>query len=140
MRRIAWALSVVLAFGVALHAQQTTDIHQRTEAPANARFEIIQSELAAKWTFRLDRFTGQVAQLAETKDGAQTWEQMQVIGLPNTTAPATARFQIFTSGITTRHTFLIDTDTGKTWVTASTKGKNDDGTEYEIDFWQPFAE
>ena len=45
----------LLVFGSHLQAQEPSDIHQHTVAPSNARFEIVQSELAAKWTFRLDR-------------------------------------------------------------------------------------
>jgi hypothetical protein len=123
-----------------LNAQQTSDVHQRTASPPNARFEIVQSELAAKWTFRLDRFTGHVAQLTVNKLGENVWEEMQVIGISQSPAPLRAHFQIFTSGIAAKHTFMIDTDTGKTWVVTSSKGKNDDGTEYDINRWEPFAD
>ena len=50
------------------------------------------------------------------------------------------RFQLFTSGVAARYTFLIDTETGKTWVLVTGKKKQPDGTEYEVNSWQPFAE
>ena len=121
-------------------AQQTSDIHQHTTPPVGARFEIVQSELAAKWTFRLDRFTGHVAQLVKTEDDDNTWEEMTVLNLPPVTAPLHPRFQLFMSGLAARYTFLIDTETGKTWVVVTGKKKRADGTEYEVNSWQPFAE
>jgi hypothetical protein len=140
MNRIAVALCALLIFGATGGAQQISDFHQRTAAPSNARFEIVQSELAAKWTFRLDRFTGHVAQLVKAKSGEDAWEAMEVIGLPHVSSPMRARFQIFASGLAAKFTFLIDTDTGKTWVLVSSKGNNPDGTEYDINTWEPFAE
>jgi hypothetical protein len=130
----------LLVFGSHLQAQEPSDIHQHTVAPSNARFEIVQSELAAKWTFRLDRVTGHVAQLVHTKDDEPAWEEMRVIGIPYIPSPTRPRFQIFTSGVAARHTFMIDTDEVKTWVIVTNKGKNEDGTEYETSLWQPFAE
>jgi hypothetical protein len=139
MKHLASVASVVLIFGGTLLAQQTSDIHQQTTPPSNARFEIVQSELAAKWTFRLDRFTGHVAQLVHTKDNDNTWEDMRIIGLEPVRPSTQARFQLFTSGIAAQHTFMIDTDTGNTWVLVSGKRKQDDGTEYEVSVWQAFV-
>ena len=120
-------------------AQEPSDLHQQTTLPANARFEIVQSQLQARWTFRLDRFTGQVAQLVRTTGDKNTWEQMMVDGLPAITAPSRPRFQIFTSGLAARHTFLIDTDTGRTWQVVTGTRHRSDGTEYEVNLWRPFA-
>jgi len=121
-------------------AQQTSDIHQHTTLPSGARFEIVQSELAARWTFRLDRFTGHIAQLVKTKDDDNAWEEMSIIGLPSVTAPLHPRFQLFASGLAARYTFLIDTETGRTWVLVTGKRKQADGTEYEVSSWDPFVE
>ena len=139
MRYIATILVFVLAFSSAALAQNPSDVHQQTTPPPTARFEILQSQLAAKWTFRLDRFTGQVAQLVKTSNDEKAWEAMQIIGLPTVSNPSRPRFQLFTSGLAARHTFLIDTDTGKTWLVATGKRKLPDGTEYEINLWEPFA-
>ncbi len=138
MKGLASVLSVLLIVASALVAQQTSDIHQQTTSPSNARFEIVQSELAAKWTFRLDRFTGHVAQLVHTKDNDSAWEEMEVEELEPIQPATRARFQLFTSGLAAKHTFLIDTDTGKTWVLVGGKRKLKDGNEEEISLWQPF--
>ena len=63
-----------------------------------------------------------------------------VIGLSKAQSVAKPHFQIFTSGLAARHTFLIDNDTGKTWLVVSSKRKGKDEVEYEMNVWQPFAE
>jgi hypothetical protein len=100
----------------------------------------VQSQLAAKWTFRLDRYLGRVWQLVKTNVDDNAWEEMPVMGLPKGQSAMRPHFQIFTSGLAARHTFLVDNDTGKTWVVVVGKRKAQDGTEYEINTWQPFAD
>jgi len=65
---------------------------------------------------------------------------MQVVEISHGASPMRAHFQVFTSGLAAKHTFMIDTDTGKTWSLATRKGQNDNGTEYEVNLWQPFVE
>lgn len=136
--------TLTIAFFVCAGFAQADDFppppHQHTSLPTAARFEILQSSIAAKWTFRLDRYSGHVWQLVKTNDDDNTWEEMPIIGLPKGKTSAKPRFQIFTSGLAARHTFLIDNDTGKTWLVVTSKRKNKDGTEYELNIWQPFAE
>jgi len=63
---------------------------------------------------------------------------MIVLDLPPASGAPHARFQIFTSGIAAKQTFLIDVETGKTWVLASIKTTDKDGHEQETDDWEPF--
>ena len=113
---------------------------QQTSSNPGARYEVLQSPLAAKWTFRLDRYAGRVWQLVRTKDNDSTWEEMPVYEVNKIATPNRLRFQLFTSGLAARHTFLVDTDSGKTWALVTGKRTNRDGTEYEVVGWQPFAE
>jgi hypothetical protein len=119
-------------------AQIETKPSNATSPPQNARYEVVQSSLAAKWTFLLDRFTGRVFQLVRTPTDGVAWEVMAALRLPNIANPTQARFQLFTSGIAARHTFLIDTSTGASWSLVSSIQKNDDGTQSEIPTWEPF--
>jgi hypothetical protein len=114
--------------------------HQLTSSNPSARYEIVQSPLAARWTFRLDRFTGKVWQNVKTADGGSAWEEMLVIGLPWVPPMSPPKYQLFSSGIAARFTFLINTDTGKTWELATSKKRNKDGTEYDQIVWQPLSE
>lgn len=111
---------------------QSEQAPQSTTAPTGSRYEIVQSELAAKWTFRLDKRCGNVSQLVSVKgETSVSWQQTPVVGLPPCSATAGAKYQIFTSGLAARHTFLIDTVTGRSWILA----EDDEGNA----FWKPFA-
>ena len=136
---VAWVWLLVTGAAFAADIDVTVQSHQITTSPPGARYEIVQSTLAAKITFRLDRFNGRVWQLVRTADDDSTWEEMQVQDRSLVPTPNRARFQIFTSGLAVRHTFLIDGDTGKTWLIVTGKRKDKDGTEYDLSLWQPFA-
>lgn len=114
--------------------------HEHTSPVQGSRFEVMQSPLAAKWTFRLDRFTGRVWLLVKNKDDDNMWEEMTVLDLPKAQGPPRPRFQLFTSGLAARHTFMLDTDSGKSWLVVITKRKNAEGGDVEVAVWQPFAE
>lgn len=113
--------------------------HQMTTSPPSARFELLQSTLAARWTFRLDRFTGRVWQLVRTADDDNTWEEMHVFERPQVQTPNRPRFQLFASGLAARHTFLLDSDTGRTWLVVAGKRKDKEGNDVEVTSWQPFS-
>lgn len=138
------ATGVLLLFCALNAAAADVDVsvqsHQFTTTPPGARYEVLQSTIAARWTFRLDRYAGRVWQLVRTNDDDNTWEEMRVLARPQLQAPTRPRFQLFTSGLAARHTFLFDTDTGKTWLVVTGKRKEPDGSETEYNVWQPFAE
>ena len=119
-------------------AAQSTSVHRSTTQPTEGKFEIVQSPLAAKWTFRLDRHRGNVGQLVETQDGALTWQEMLVLGLPAISSTGKARFTIFASAIAARFTFLIDSQTGNTWVLNALYDTEDESGQL-VD-WVPFPQ
>ena len=130
---VAFALAVSVAFTLA--RSDASEVHQKTTLPEDARFEIVQSPLAAQWTFRLDRHTGHVFQLVKTQDDGKAWELMLVEDLPAIPDfSEEPRFAIFTSGLAARHTFLMDTVTGQSWVL--TEVALDAVTT--INVWKPF--
>ena len=131
---ILWA-----ARSVAVVAADIAPSHQQTSPISGARVEVLQSTLAAKWTFRLDRYAERVWQRVRKKDDDNAREEMPLVDL-KVQASASPRFQLFTSGLAVRHTFLIDGDTGKAWLVVTSKRKQPDGTEHEHHAWQPFAE
>ncbi len=108
-------LLVSCALANTAFAQLDVATHQTTTLPSDARYEIVQSQLAAKYTFRLDRYTGKVHQLVKTENDDFAWEAMLVEG-HDALYPKRPRFVIFSSGIAARFTFLMDSDTGQTWV------------------------
>lgn len=113
--------------------------NQRTTTPDNAKFEIVQSPLTTQWTFRLDRFSGHVSLLTKGEAGQDAWTDMEIGGLPDKSDATGPHFQIFISGLVAEHLFLIDTDTGMSWILAKEKKTRTDGSIYEADLWRPFA-
>jgi hypothetical protein len=135
MRQICLVLlAVTLAFTA--YGQQSP-IHNQTTAPINARFEIVQAQTAAKWTFRLDRYSGQVWQLVRTRAGGNAWEVTPVLDLPDGSNSARPHFQLFLSGLAAKHTFLIDVDSGRTWTLTAITDKS--GKEAGV-VWSRFEE
>lgn len=107
-----------LCFALASRARaQGTASNQVTTAPPEAHFEILASELGVRNTFRLDRFTGQSAQLVLQADSSLDWQPIPKAPhpLPDTQLPGRANYQMFTSGLGARFTFLINVNTGATW-------------------------
>jgi hypothetical protein len=106
-----------------------------TAANSNARFEVIKSPTVASWTFRLDRFTGDVWILSFSNDGDLRWTGMKIQEFkPNQTLKPT--FQIFLADKDVRQTFLMNTDTGQTWVLADTTVEK---TGEKFLMWASFA-
>lgn len=129
----------VLAFPAYAEAPDIA-FHQATTTPTDARYEIVQSALAARWTFRLDRFSGNVDQLVTTPEHTAAWQKMPVARGSPVANPDRPRFVIFTSGLAARHTFLLDTKTGQTWVLTSIQSKGGDGKTTQIDIWEQFED
>jgi len=141
--RLLFYAVLILAFfvGRPVFAQSNiNNSHQKTSTPPDARYDVIQSQLAAKWTFRLDRFTGRVWQLVKTQNDENTWEAMIVERLPAITNPNKSRFLIFTSGLAARHTFLMDSQSGKTWIVTAVEVPLGEGKTETINVWKPFKE
>jgi hypothetical protein len=111
-----------------------TPPHTSSTISSSDRYEIIQSHLAARWTFRLDRFCGSVSILVSTKDDGTTWESMDIDSKPACKADGRTHYQLFSSSLAAKHTFLMNTDTGATWLLVSRKST--DGAAY--DAWDLF--
>lgn len=130
---------LVAAFASSTLSAQERMQHVTTAQPSEARFEIVQSSLAFRWTFRLDRFTGFVEQLVTHKeeDGDEVfaWEVVTVQERPVISNPTRPRFQLFLSGIGARGTLLLDTQEGSSWVYTTITHRREDRTEYTTTEW-----
>ena len=136
MKSISLVVLLTL-FSLCAHAQDLqTSPRAQTTVPDTARYEIVQSPIMVKWTFRLDKYTGRVWQLVKTKDDDYAWESMPVVGLPKSPIDFKVRYQIFASGIVVRSTFLLNVETGKTWVLTSFKNEGKEDTPG----WSPFID
>lgn len=105
-------------------AQDAPVQHVLSSQPPGARYEIVQSTLAARWTFLLDRYSGTVHLMTVDNDKNATWTVVPRAASDRTREAQIAigepRYQIFLSGLVARDTFLIDSMTGDTWVLVGT--------------------
>ena len=125
MGRVKLAVCVglpLVLLGSTLHAQVRTRLPVRADpvhsaAPASARYEIVQSGIAARITLRLDKYTGYSHQLVLGDDDALSWRDVPRIEHPDgdNRVPDQVNYQIVTSGIVIRYTFLLNVHTGATW-------------------------
>ena len=91
-------------------------------APVFGQVPVETKSMALALLFKLDRFNGTVWQSVMDTEGTTGWEELPVeVRSPKN--DATPHYQIFMSSHVARHSFLLDTATGKTWVyVAQTEG------------------
>ena len=118
---IGLALSL---FVVNSYAADSINVNTSTTPAANSRYEIISSTLTLKHAYKLDRYCGFIQQLGRKENGDSVWQSTKVADLPKCIVDNKPKYQIFSSGIAVRHTYLINTDTGKTWLVMIFKNSN----------------
>jgi hypothetical protein len=108
-------------------AQETTE-PQRTAVPADVRYEVVQSTITAKFTVRLDKYIGTTHVMVKKANGDMTWQLLPRVGhaTADSKVPGRVNYQIFTSGLTIRDTFLINVNTGATWQLYHDSKENED--------------
>lgn len=118
MRRGLIGLLLLCLFGSARADQDTHPETTVTSSLVSGRYEIVQSTLSAKLTFKLDRYSGRVWQLVKDSEENYLWQETVVQGLSGAggALPAVPNFQIFLSGLTAKDTLLFDVATGRAWV------------------------
>lgn len=83
------------------------------------RFEIIQSPIARRLIFRLDKYTGDVYQYVLGKDNKPLWEKISnawlSLILDKEKKQDYIKFQLFMGGIAVADCFLLDIETGVTF-------------------------
>lgn len=127
--------SLLILLFVSLTSQvwsQEVYSHQFSNAPDTSRYELVQSESGLRYTFEIDKFTGQVWQLVLTSDGALAWQRITFL---DTELPSESddkvNYQLMISGLGARYIFLLHLATGKTWQLT-------EDTETGMLFWSQF--
>ncbi len=122
MTRTVIALAFCVVATTTSVAAVVIEKHERSSVPSNSRFELVQSTLAAKLTLRVDKFTGRVDQLVEVSAGGKTWQPIpRGKHVSDTTNPNVVNYQVFTSGMAVKFTFMINVHTGATWQLIASK-------------------
>jgi len=81
------------------------------------RYQIIQSSIAARGTYKVDTYKGNVYQLVVDRNNNETWELLSRIGHSNNDIQIEGQrnYELFLSTIAMRFTYLINVNTGATW-------------------------
>ena len=111
---------------------------QQTNVPDDSRFEIIQTNSNLRTMLKLDKYTGTVYELVRNKDLVRAKDEEYVWGvtkrlpspLDKTESTSIVNYQIVTSTIGVRYTFLINIHTGATWKLSADPDK-------EQSYWYP---
>ena len=148
MKRSYLPLAAILVL-VATNAKASQN-QAHTRIPENARYQIIESSIALKNTFKLDTYTGTSWQLVQDPDGTLSWELLARMPFAGNSKPLTftlaelagakvtskdetrhkISYGIYTSGIAIKNTFLINFDNGHTWLLV-------ENSHHDI-LWEPF--
>ena len=120
--RLSYRIAIlgVLAFQLSptTHAQEIDlDQHVQSAVPAESRFEFVQSTIAARHTFKIDKFTGRVFQLVAAQDGGVSWDSILRLDhvLDLDISKDRPNYQLFSSGLAAKYTFLMNVNSGATW-------------------------
>ena len=148
MKRSYLPLAAILVL-VAISAKASQN-QAHTRIPENARYQIIESSITLRNTFKLDTYTGTSWQLVQDPDGALSWELLARMPFAVNSKPLTLTlaelagakviskgetrhqilYGIYTSGIAIKNTFLINFDNGHTWLLV-------ENSHHDL-LWQPF--
>lgn len=83
------------------------------------RYEIIQSPIARKFTFKLDKFGGYVWQLVMADDNTFAWQPVAILNMyqkyPDNDKNKDITYQIFIGGTSVQDCILMNIKTGDTW-------------------------
>lgn len=88
-----------------------------TSKLSQQRYSIIQSTIAAKGTFKLDSYTGNVYQLVLNANDNETWQLMKKdsSSTPDIKHYNSKNYLLFVSTLAMRFTYLMNVNTGATW-------------------------
>jgi hypothetical protein len=111
---------------------------QNTSAPPDARFEVIQTNSNIRTALKLDKYTGTVYELVRNKDLVRAKDEEFAWGvtkrlphpLDKNDSTSLVNYQIVTSSVGVRYTFLVNINTGATWKLTADPDK-------EQSYWYP---
>ena len=114
MKRALLSLFVCLVAVASSSADEKQSVKTSTEG---GRYEIIQSNIVRRLTFKLDKFTGQTYQMVKSSDDTLCWQEVEWYGnLFEENDSDKITYQIFMGGIMAQDCILINIHTGKTWM------------------------
>ncbi|MBQ7942173.1 MAG: hypothetical protein IJ328_07205 [Muribaculaceae bacterium] len=114
MKKIIVIIIVSLLFSISIEAQEQ---YFPAKTSLEGRYEIVQSNIARRYTFKIDKYRGIVYQLVQTEADGFAWQEVPVLMRDfDEIKPDTVNYHIFMGGTAVKDCFLINIHTGITWV------------------------
>lgn len=120
MNRLLCIISFLMVSLVSMAQMETRSSVSTSQT--GGRFEIIQSEVARGFTFKLDKYTGTVFQLVNDDKGVLVWEKVPVLSILNSDENNEITYQLFLGGLTVQDTYLLNIKTGKACILKDNNG------------------
>ena len=94
----------------------------QTTSLCGGRWEFFMSEIAVRVSLKIDKYTGDVYQLVRRTDETLTWEIVpKEISYKDIKKQDVINYQLFSSGLGIRYTYLLNTNSGLTWQLVTDK-------------------
>lgn len=123
MKRNLLCLMMMLFFINILGFSQN-DTYSSLQTTMDGRYEIIQSPIARKLTFKIDKVEGNVWQLVQTSSGGVAWQTIHVALIIADDKEANSNnYRFFFSGIALKDCFIYNVKTGRCWVLVESSNK-----------------
>lgn len=115
--------------GISAFAYGEESIGQKTNTEAG-RYEIIIPDNMIRYTFRLDKFTGDIWQLVKNSDDSSTWQKVyRESSYFDSTDEDKINYQLIVPANAARFIMLININNGTTWQICRTK---DDEVAFQL--------
>lgn len=128
MKRLVILFALFFA-GISAFAYGEESIGQKTNTEAG-RYEIIIPDNMIRYTFRLDKFTGDIWQLVKNSDDSSTWQKVyREPSYFDSTDEDKINYQLIVPANAARFIMLININNGTTWQICRTK---DDEVAFQL--------
>lgn len=118
-------LILFILFNVNLFSQGIQKQQSVSTSQVGGRFEIVQSELLRSNTFKLDKYNGDIFVYVKTNDDWYGWQEVPRSALINDLAiPEKINYQLFMGGVMASDCFLLNINTGVSWILVEDKKGN----------------
>jgi hypothetical protein len=108
-----------LIITISTYSQQNGS--NQTTSLNGGRWEFFMSDVAIRYTFKIDKFTGDVYQYVKREDETYTWQIVEKnTNVNDIMKENVINYQLFSNGQGIRYTFLLNTNSGLTWKLVST--------------------
>ena len=123
----------ILIFGSNIIYGQGIDISNNYDKKYNSvsssllggKYELVQSDIVARLTFKIDKYNGRVWQIVEKSDGSYSWDMIEKEESKNDVKIENKiNYQFFMSGLAVRFSYLINVNTGIVWQVVEKKDKS----------------